>query len=92
MPHPFFLQFRLLFSVSCFHRADASASTAINALVGIDLVLAVAFSDSFLRAFAGASAAADALIIDYICHSSSSFEANYIYNSRNITYFWGYYK
>ena len=63
----FSLMCRLL--VSSFHRANAGASSAVDALTLIDNVLAVTLGNSFLGALSSASTAGDALIIDHICHS-----------------------
>ena len=59
----------LILSVSCFHRADTCAGTAVDASAFVDLILSVAFGDGPYRALTGASSTADALIIDYISHS-----------------------
>ena len=61
--------FLSLLSVSCFHRANASAGTAVDARTGIDLILSVSLGDGSYGALTGASSTADALIIDYISHS-----------------------
>ena len=50
------------------HGADIGASAAIDALVGIDFILAVAFGNRLHGAFGFASAAADAFIGNLICH------------------------
>ena len=50
------------------HGAHASASTALDASLGIDFVLAVALSDSSHGALSLASAAADALVSDLVSH------------------------
>ena len=60
---------RLLCLLGCFYRAGSCASATFDALICVDLVLAVAFGDSFYRAFCCASAAADASITNYICHT-----------------------
>jgi hypothetical protein len=52
--------------------AGASASAALDALVSIDHVLAVAFSDSVHGALSLASAAADAFVIDNVSHRCTS--------------------
>ena len=48
------------------------AETALDALVGVDDVLAVAFADRFLRAFGRTSAAADAFVRNFVCHYSNT--------------------
>ena len=50
------------------YRAAASTGTAVNASVSVDLVLAVALSDSANRALASARAAHNAAATDNICH------------------------
>ena len=49
-------------------RTCASTSTAANAGISINYILAVAFSDSAYWTFASTGAAAHARIIDHICH------------------------
>ena len=49
--------------------ANTSASTTFDASISVDDELAVTLSDSGNRAFTCASAASDALIVDYVCHS-----------------------
>jgi len=51
-----------------FYGAGTSASTALDALFSVDLVLAVSLGDSFYGAGRCASATADASITNYICH------------------------
>jgi len=50
-------------------RASARASTAVDASVCIDLILAVAFGDRANGAFARARTAANASVADYVCHN-----------------------
>ena len=52
--------------------ASASASAALDALIGIDDVLAVALGDGIHGAFSLASAAADAFIGDDVSHDCTS--------------------
>ena len=52
--------------------AGASASAALDALIGIDDVLAVALGDGIHGAFSLASAAADAFIGDDVSHDCTS--------------------
>jgi hypothetical protein len=54
------------------NRADVSASAAVDAFVGIDDVDGITFSDRLSRAFRRASAASDAVIVDYISHDMNS--------------------
>ncbi len=49
-------------------RASICAGTALNALVCVDNIFAVAFGDSFNRAFCRTSAAGDAVVRNLICH------------------------
>ena len=51
------------------HRADAGASAAVCADVGIDLV-DVASGDSLYRAFADAGAASNAIVSDFVSHNN----------------------
>ena len=50
--------------------ADVSASAAVDAQIGIDLVLAVTLGDSVHRAALSASAASDASIGNLVSHDS----------------------
>lgn len=59
---------RQLFSLRSFYRASISASSAVNAFVSVDNILTVYFGDTFCGASVCASAAADAFIIDLVCH------------------------
>ena len=52
----------------CVYRASACASSAVDACIRIDGVLLIASCDSFNRAFFDASAAVDAVVINYISH------------------------
>ena len=58
----------ILLSLSCRNRARVSAGTAINALVSVDLVLAVTLVDSFSGAVLCAVAARDAIVRNDVCH------------------------
>ena len=60
--------FRLLLSGST-NGAGISTSAAFDALIGIDLELAVTFGNGFYGAFTCASAASDAFIGNFVCHS-----------------------
>ena len=55
------------------HGAGLGAGAAVDALVGVDFVLAVALGDRFNGAFAGAGAAGDARICNFVSHDGSSF-------------------
>lgn len=69
----FLLQIKLFGSRSLYG-ASTLASTALNALVGIDNILAVLFGNSAYRANISAGTAADALFgIDNIRHNYSPF-------------------
>jgi hypothetical protein len=59
-----------LFSCGSGHRASLCASTALDALVSVDLVLAIAFLDCVYRASLCASTASNALIGNLVCHFS----------------------
>jgi hypothetical protein len=65
------LQLRILslFSLDSAGGAGAFAGAAVDAGIGVDFVLGIAFSDSFYGAFASASAAGNAFIGDYVCHN-----------------------
>ena len=56
------------------------ASTAGNARIRIDYILAIAFADCLNGAAFSARAASDALITDYICHDS------YLHHLMDILY------
>ena len=53
------------------HGAGVGASTAVDASISIDLILAVALSDRGDGAAIGASAAADALSSDLVSHNKA---------------------
>ena len=58
--------------------ASAGASAALDALISVDDVLAVAFSDGINGAFSLASAASDAFVSDNVSHgyTSNKFESS----------------
>ena len=58
----------LVLLVGCTNRASTCASTALNALVGIDNVLAVALADATYGALCLTAAASDAIIVDDVSH------------------------
>ena len=66
---PFYSEFAL--RLRSIYRTYVCAVTALNALVRIDLVLRVSLSDAGYGAFACASAALDAIIVDCVSHSDS---------------------
>ena len=66
---PFFLLQIRLFGSRSLYGASTLASTALNALVGIDNILAVALCDAAYGTFVCASTACDAIIGNLICHS-----------------------
>jgi len=51
-----------------FYRARVGASAAVNAAGSVDYVFAVSLGDGVGGAFSFASSAADAIVIDKICH------------------------
>ena len=53
------------------HRAHGSAGTALDALIRIDYILAVAFRNRIHGAAFGAASAGDAAVIDHICHTKT---------------------
>ena len=59
---------KLLLSCGSVNRASLCASTALDALVSVDLVFAIAFLNCFNRASLGTSATSDALISDFVSH------------------------
>ncbi len=60
-----------LFSLRSLYGANTCACTAVDALVLNDNVLAIAFLDSAGRTFVSTSAASDAIVRNYICHSNT---------------------
>ena len=71
---PFFLLQIRLFGSRSLYGESTLASTALNALVGIDNILAVLFGNSAYRANISAGTATDALFgIDNIRHNYSPF-------------------
>ena len=65
---PSFFLFVLLLRFRRANRADVRAVAAVDALIGVDYVNAGAFADRFHGALGSASAAADALFGNLICH------------------------
>ena len=63
----FFVPISLL-GIGCSYGTYAVASATLDAGIGIDDVFVVTSGDSGYGALCLASAAADALIINYICH------------------------
>lgn len=57
-----------LFFSRCAYGTSVRARTAANAIICIDYIFAIAFSDATGRACILASAAADALIGNFVCH------------------------
>ena len=57
-----------LFGFGSLNRANAGASAALDALIGVNYVFAVAFFDRVNRTFSLASTAADAIVINTISH------------------------
>lgn len=55
-------------------RTCALASAAVDASIGVDLILRIALSDSFNGAGSSTGAAADAGIINNTCHGIVSFQ------------------
>lgn len=58
--------------------ANASAGAAIDASVGIDLVLASALRDSANRALASAGAAGDASVSNLVSHGVTPFSPRFV--------------
>lgn len=58
--------------MDCIIGAHLSAAAAVYASVGID-VIDIAFRDSLYGANRDASAASDAIVVNYVCHSSLEF-------------------
>ena len=67
IPRSSFFQLRLCL-LGCIYGAGTCASSAVDAVISINNVLAVAFSDSTNGAVCCASTACDASITNYICH------------------------
>ena len=57
-----------LVSLRSVNRASVCAGAAVDALVSVDYVLAVALSDSLSGAVLSASAARDAIVGNLVCH------------------------
>lgn len=66
-PHYAFLR-KLFCGVGSTNGASGSASSAIDAIIGVDDELAVLFGNSADGAFIGASAASDAIVGNLISH------------------------
>ena len=62
----------LLFSRRSAYRADTCTSTALNASISVDNVLAVTLRDSAYRTLASASSAANTIVRNNICHNKST--------------------
>ena len=60
-----------LFSIGSAYRTYAVASTALDASLCVDLILAVALGNSVNGALVCASAAADAIVTDLISHNTN---------------------
>jgi len=58
--------------VRCSNRALAGASAALDALIGVDNVFGIAFADSTDGANFCTSAAHDAIVTDFVCHSKKT--------------------
>lgn len=61
-----------LFSNRCAYGASICTSAAINALLGIDNVLAVSFGDRFNGATVSASAATETFVGNFVSHDITS--------------------
>jgi hypothetical protein len=68
---PFFV-WKLVFLYRSIYRANASARTAVNALVGVNYVLTVYLADATNRALALARTACNAVIGNFISHDYTS--------------------
>ena len=71
-PHRVFSVFSGLLSLDSLCRALCCASTALKALVGIDLIVKIAHRDSFSRALCCACAAGQALVGNNKSHDVTS--------------------
>jgi 3-oxoacyl-ACP reductase-like protein len=69
-----------LLSLGSLNVASVCARAAVDALVSVDLVLAVSLVDSLGGAVLSASAAGDAIIANLVCHCS--FLHTYLLTSR----------
>ena len=58
----------LFLGLRSLYRTDAGAGAALDAHIGIDLILAVAFLNAADWTFVRASSASDAVITDLVCH------------------------
>lgn len=57
-----------LFSLGSINRASTCTSAALDALICVDLVLTVCFSDAAYGTFVSTSTTSDAIIRNLICH------------------------
>lgn len=80
----FLLLFIELLSFGSLYGAGICTSAALDALISVDNVLAVALGDSLYGALCCASAAGDAIITDNVCHLQSS---SFLYLPNCITLF-----
>ena len=62
----------LVFLNRCANRTSACASAALNALVGVDYVFAVALGDTTYGALALASTTSEAIIVNFVSHDNTS--------------------
>jgi hypothetical protein len=56
------------FSSRCRNRTCLSTSTALDALIGIDFILAIALADSVYGTSLSTSATSDAIVGNFVCH------------------------
>jgi hypothetical protein len=58
-------------SCRCRNRTCLSTSTALDALIGIDLILAITLGNSIYRASLSTCAASDAIIGNFVSHGKT---------------------
>ena len=55
--------------MNCLGRTCVSAGSAVNAYIGVDLVMLISLGDSFCRTFSLTGAAAYTIVGNNICHN-----------------------
>ena len=71
----------LFFGLRSVNRTYACTSAAFKTFVSVDNVLAVLFGNSFYRTFGSASAAADAIVRNFVCHFNKPPCLRYAYSN-----------
>jgi hypothetical protein len=61
-----------LFGLRSINGTYTSAATAIDANIGVDLVMSIALRDCFNGTLSSASATGNTIVIDLVCHNESS--------------------